>query len=62
MIEFDEKIIDKIFKVLSKSGYLKYYFLANKKMLFKHKNEKVFNVFFIHNSLINKINKKIKVV
>ena len=31
MIEFDEKIIDKIFKVLSKSGYLKYYFLANKK-------------------------------
>ena len=62
MIEFDEKIIDKIFKVLRKSGYLKYYFLANKKMLFKHKNEKVFNVFFIHNSLINKINKKIKVV
>ena len=29
-------------------------------MLIKHKNEKVFNIFFIHNSLISKINKKIK--
>ena len=62
MIEFDKKIINKIDKRLKKIGYLKFYFKADKIMLLKHKNEKVFNIFFIHNSLISKINKKIKFI
>ena len=35
--------------------------IAKKKKLYEHKNEKVFNVFFIHNSLISKIKKNIKI-
>ena len=62
MIEFDKKIINKIDKRLKKIGYLKFYFKADKIMLLKHKNEKVFNIFFIHNSLTSKISKKIKFV
>ena len=62
MIEFDKKIINKIDKRLKKIGYLKFYFKADKIMLLKHKNEKVFNIFFIHNSLISKIKKKIKFI
>ena len=62
MIEFDKKIINKIDKRLKKIGYLKFYFKADKIMLIKHKNEKVFNIIFIHNSLISKINKKIKFI
>ena len=62
MIEFDNKIINKIDKKLKKIGYLKFYFKADKVMLIRHKNEKVFNIFFIHNSLISKINKKIKFI
>ena len=62
MVEFDKKIIKRIYVKLKKIGYLKFYFKADKIMLIKHKNEKVFNIFFIHNSLISKINKKIKII
>jgi len=61
MIEFDNKIIKKIFNKLKKYEYKKFFYIANKKKLYEHKNEKVFNVFFIHNSLINKIKKNINI-
>ena len=61
MIEFDTLIIDNIYKVLRKFGYRKFYFISNKKELFEHKKEKVFNIFFIHNSLLNELNDKLKI-
>ena len=61
MIEFDNKIIEKIYNKLKKLNYKKFFYIAKKKKLYEHKNEKVFNVFFIHNSLISKIKKNIKI-
>ena len=61
MVEYDPIIINRIYKVLKVLGYKKFYFLSNKEKLFEHKKEKVFNIFFIHNSLLNEINKTLKI-
>ena len=61
MIEYDIKIINKINQILKKFGYMKYFYLVNKKKLIKHKKEKVFNMFFIHKDLISEIKKNIEV-
>ena len=62
MIEYDEKIIKNIYKVLKKLNYKKFFFRSNKNMLMEHKNENVFNIFFIHKTIINKINSELKVI
>lgn len=61
MVEYDNLIILKVYKILNKFGYKKFYFISGKKKLIEHKKEKVFNIFFIHNSLINQLNKKIRI-
>ncbi len=61
MIEYDKKIINKIYTKLIKLNYKKFFFVAKEKKLYEHKNEKVFNILFIHRSLISKIKKNIKI-
>ena len=62
MIEFDSLIINKIHKILKILGYKKFYFLSKNKKLCEHKNEKVFNIFFIHISLLTKLNKQFNII
>ena len=60
MVEYDKTIIQKIYKKLKKINYKKFYFIAKNNKLYEHKNEKVFNVFFIHDNLIANLNLIIK--
>ena len=61
MIEYDKKIIKKIYKILKKLNYKKFFFISKDKILYEHSNEKVFNILFIHENLINDIKSNIKI-
>ena len=47
MVEYDAIICDKIFKILKKYNYKKYFFNKKNNKIQKHKNENIFNIFFI---------------
>ncbi len=47
MVEYDAIICNKIYKILKKYNYEKYFFEMNIIKIQKHKNENVFNIFFI---------------
>ena len=47
MVEYDKKICNKIFKVLKQMNYQKYFYDKESNLIRIHKNENVFNVFFI---------------
>ena len=56
MVEYDKIESSKIFLILSKMGYKKYYYKSGPELLIEHKNERVFNLFFIHKEIFkNKI-------
>ena len=61
MLEYDLIQHQRIYKVLKKMNYKKFFFRSEGKMLTEHKNEKVFNIFFIHQKTLNIINSEIKI-
>ena len=61
LLEYDLIQHKKIYKVLKKINYKKFFFRSKGKMLTEHKNEKVFNIFFIHEKTLGIINSEIKI-
>ena len=55
MIEYEKKSILKIYNILKKYGYAKFIYVAKFNYLKKHNNEKIFNIFFIEQKNIQKI-------
>ena len=62
MVEYDKKIIKSIYNVLKKINYKKFFFRSNKNMIVEHKNEDVFNIFFIHKTILNELNSELNVI
>ncbi len=48
MVEYDKKICNKIFKLLKGMSYQKYFYDKNTNLIKIHKNQNVFNIFFIN--------------
>ena len=61
MLEYDSIQNQRIYKVLKKINYKKFFFRSEEKILTEHKNEKVFNIFFIHQKTLDIINSGIKI-
>ena len=57
MVEYDKKICDKIFTILKKYSYQKYFYNKKNQKIEKFNNQKVFNIFFINKKLIKFIDK-----
>ena len=55
MVEYDRKICNKIFKFLKKMNYQKYFFDKKTNLIKIHKNQNVFNIFFINKYKLNYI-------
>ena len=55
MVEYDRKICNKIFKLLKKMNYQKYFFDKKTNLIKIHKNQNVFNIFFINKYKLNYI-------
>ncbi len=51
MVEYDTKICDKIYEILKKHNYKKYFFNKKNHKIQKHKKENIFNVFFISKNI-----------
>ena len=55
MVEYDRKICNKIFKLLKKMNYQKYFYDKKTNSVKIHNNQNVFNVFFINKYKLNYI-------
>ena len=61
MMEYDLKQNKKIYKVLKKINYKKFFFRSKNGLLKEHKNERIFNIFYIHKKTLKEISTKIKI-
>jgi len=62
MMEYEKKNCEKVFSLLKKNYYQKYFWNDKKKKLIKHKCENVFNIFFITNNKYVCINDNRKII
>tara|TARA_Y100000741_G_C18180175_1_gene528981 strand:+ start:198 stop:956 length:759 start_codon:yes stop_codon:yes gene_type:complete len=61
MMEYDLKQNKKIYKVLKRINYKKFFFRSKNGLLKEHKNERIFNIFYIHKKTLKEISTKIKI-
>ena len=61
MMEYDLKQNKKIYKVLKKINYKKFFFRSKNGFLKEHKNERIFNIFYIHKKTLKIINSEINI-
>ena len=61
MMEYDLKQNKKIYKVLKRINYKKFFFRSKNGLLKEHKNERIFNIFYIHKKTLKEINTEIKI-
>jgi FkbM family methyltransferase len=61
MMEYDLKENKKIYKVLKRINYKKFFFRSKNGFLKEHKNERIFNIFYIHKKTLKEINSEIKI-
>ena len=55
MVEYNRKICNKIYKLLKKMNYLKFFYDKKNNLIKKHNREDVFNIIFINKGSIKYI-------